>query len=171
MYAPDSAKKLLEKVSGAEDGLLRSLTDQESLDSRWLEQAVVAIVNDRFALAQGFMKAARVLARETDPMVVQIRTLQTSKGPVSYSFVIADPSKDEDVVCVFTLSKGATSYRVRASMSGTLASMLRLRNRLDHQEIRSIYLERIRKRLEEDTLKPDDALILDSRDRAEFGLR
>lgn len=65
----DASKKLLEKLSSSQCALLRSLTDVETLDARWLERAVTSIVRDRFALATGFIKAARVLAKSKDPLV------------------------------------------------------------------------------------------------------
>ena len=63
------SRKLLEKVSASQYALLRSLTDREALDSRWLETAVADLVRDRFRLARGFIKAARVLARSKDAIV------------------------------------------------------------------------------------------------------
>lgn len=67
--ASDASKKLLEKVSASQYALLRSLTDKETLDAKWLEDAVASIVKDRFALARGFVKAARVLAKDKDSTV------------------------------------------------------------------------------------------------------
>lgn len=67
--ASDASKKLLEKVTQSQYALLRSLTDTETLDAKWLEDAVASIVKDRFALARGFIKAARLLARDKDSLV------------------------------------------------------------------------------------------------------
>lgn len=65
----DASKKLLEKVTPSQYALLRSLTDAETLDASWLEHAVTAMVKDRFTLARGFIKAARILAKSKDPLV------------------------------------------------------------------------------------------------------
>lgn len=65
----DPSKKLLEKVTRSQYALLRSLTDGQTLDARWLEDAVTSLVSDRFALARGFIKAARILAKSTDSLV------------------------------------------------------------------------------------------------------
>ena len=67
--ASDTSKKRLEKMTSSQYALLRSLTDVETLDARWLENAVGSMVRDRFALAQGFIKAARVLAKDKDSLV------------------------------------------------------------------------------------------------------
>lgn len=78
--ASDSSKKLLEKVTAAQYSLLRSLTDEETLDARWLENAVESIVKDRFTLARGFIKAARTLVRSSDPMVRRSATSRAYYG-------------------------------------------------------------------------------------------
>jgi uncharacterized protein (UPF0332 family) len=67
--ASDASKKLLEKITSSQYALLRSLTDGETLDARWLERAVTSIVRDRFAPARGFIKAARILSKSKDPLV------------------------------------------------------------------------------------------------------
>ncbi len=63
----EASRKLLEKVSASQYALLRSLTDRETLDARWLDNAVASVVKDRFALARGFIKAARLLAKDRNP--------------------------------------------------------------------------------------------------------
>lgn len=65
----EQAKKLLEKVSASQYALLRDLTEKESLDARWLEEAITSLVKDRFSLARGFLRAARALVRSSDPIV------------------------------------------------------------------------------------------------------
>src|SRR6266571_8001423 len=64
-----------------------------------------------------------------------IDTLHTMKGPLSYRYLRADPAGDEDGVYFFTLYKGPKTYRYRLSLSGTLASMLRMRNQFDEEKI------------------------------------
>ena len=59
-----------------------------------------------------------------------IDTLHTKKGAF-YRYLKADPMKDEDVVYLFSLYKGPRTYRYRVSLSGTLASILRMKNQFD----------------------------------------
>lgn len=99
-----------------------------------------------------------------------VHILQTGKGSVSYRYLRADPIKDEDVVLLFSVFHGSKTYRVRVSMSGTLGSMLRMRNKLDETSVREIYLDEIRKRIEQDKLKPEDEIMFDSRHREKFAL-
>lgn len=81
--------------------------------------------------------------------------LRTKKGELSYRYYRIDPVKDEDIVYVFSLYRGKQTYRFRISLTGTLASMLRNRNRLNEDRILEIYLDWIRQRIEEGDLKAD----------------
>jgi len=100
-------------------------------------------------------------------------TLHTKKGPFSYRYLRADPAGDEDGVYFFTLYKGPKTYRYRLSLSGTLASMLRMRNQFDEGKILEVYKDRIRTRIEEERLKPEevDGIMFDSRQQRLFGLK
>ncbi len=102
-----------------------------------------------------------------------VDTLRTKKGPFSYRYLRADPAGDEDVVYFFSLYKGQKTYRYRLSLSGTLASMLRLRNQFDEDKILEVYRDQIRGRIEREGLKPEDiqTIMLDSRHRHLFGLK
>jgi len=73
--------------------------------------------------------------------------LVTPRGRFRYRYLKFDAVKDEDLVYVVTLYKGAETYRFRLSLSGTLASMLRARNRLDEDRILEVYLDRIKEML------------------------
>ena len=84
-----------------------------------------------------------------------VHKLRTKKGDFSYRFLRLDPIKDEDLVYVFTVYRGQKSYRVRLSLTGTLASMLRARNRLDEERVLEVYRDRIRQMLGKGTVKPD----------------
>ncbi len=70
--------------------------------------------------------------------------LQTERGPFTYRYYRIDPVKDEDLVYIFVLYKGASTYRFRLSLTGTLASMLRARNKIDEDRILEVYLDRIK---------------------------
>ena len=96
--------------------------------------------------------------------------LGTKKGDVSYRYYKVDPIKDEDVVYVFSVYRGAETYRFRVSLSGTLASMLRSRNRLDEDRILEVYLDRVKDRLKDDGLEDGAAvdIMFSSRDRKLF---
>lgn len=96
--------------------------------------------------------------------------LRTKKGEFSYRYHGIDPIKDEDMVYVFALYQGTQTYRFRTSLTGTLASMLRSRNRLDEDRILEIYLDWIRHRIEESDLEADkfEEHMFDSRDLALF---
>lgn len=67
--ATEGSKKRFERITQSHYALLRSLTDVETLDAKWLEEIVNAVVRDRFALSRGFIKAARMLARSSDSTV------------------------------------------------------------------------------------------------------
>lgn len=84
-----------------------------------------------------------------------IYKLTTKKGEFSYRYFRIDPIKDEDMVFAFSLYQGDKTYRFRNSLSGTLASMLRSRNRLNEDRILEVYLDSIRRRIEEEDLKID----------------
>lgn len=75
-------------------------------------------------------------------------TLRTRAGDFSYKFYRIDPVKDEDVVYVYALYRGRDTFRFRLSLSGTLASMLRSRNRLHEDQIEEIYLDWIKAKVE-----------------------
>lgn len=96
--------------------------------------------------------------------------LRTKKGEFSYRLYRIDAIKDEDVVYIFSLYRGEETYRFRVSLSGTLASMLRSRNRLDEIRIEEVYLDAIRQRIESDDLKSDEVneIMFDSRQLKQF---
>lgn len=71
-------------------------------------------------------------------------SLRTPAGDFSYKFYRIDAAGDEDVVYVYALYRGSETYRFRLSLSGTLASMLRSRNRLHEDRIEEIYLDWIK---------------------------
>jgi hypothetical protein len=73
--------------------------------------------------------------------------LRTPKGIYTYRYFKLDPVKDEDVVYVFSVYKGTETYRFRISLSGTLASMLRARNRMDEERILEVYRDRVKQLL------------------------
>jgi hypothetical protein len=74
--------------------------------------------------------------------------LRTKRGEFSYRYYRIDPVKDEDMVYVFALYQGTRAYRFRVSLSRTLASMLRNRNRLNEDRVLEVYLDWIRQRIE-----------------------
>jgi hypothetical protein len=96
--------------------------------------------------------------------------LGTTKGDVSYRYYKLDPVRDEDVVYVFSVYKGQATYRFRLSLSGTLASMLRSRNRLDEERILEVYLDTIKERLKADDLEDGATvdIVFSSRERKLF---
>jgi hypothetical protein len=99
-----------------------------------------------------------------------IHTLQTRKGPFSYRLLKVDPVKDEDVVYLFSLSKGQKTYRYRISLSRTLASMLRMRNKFDEERILEVYRDKIRGEIERKGLKPEEEIMFDSSHQKLFGV-
>ena len=98
----------------------------------------------------------------------ETRGLRTEKGDFSFHYYQIDPVRDEDAVYVFAVYRGNEMYRFRMSLSGTLASMLRSRNRFREDWIVEIYLDRIRSRIETGDLVPEktEAIMFDSRDLA-----
>lgn len=74
--------------------------------------------------------------------------LRTAAGDFTYKFYRIDAVKDEDVVYVYALYQGRKTFRFRLSLSGTLASMLRSRNRLNENYIEEIYLDWIKGEIE-----------------------
>lgn len=97
--------------------------------------------------------------------------LRTKKGEFSYRYYRLDVIKDEDIVYLFTLHRGKEIHRFRVSLSGTLGSMLRMRNRLHEARIEEVYLDRIRELIEKTDLTPDaiQNVMFDSRDLKRFG--
>ena len=77
-----------------------------------------------------------------------IQQLRTQAGDVSFRFYQIDRIKDEDVVYVYVLHQGHKTFRFRLSLSGTLASMLRSRNRLQARRIEEVYLSWIKTEIE-----------------------
>src|SRR5207247_7659606 len=63
------SKKRLEKLTGSQYALLRDLTGEATVDAASLERVVAGIVSDRFEMARGFIKAARVLRNSADPII------------------------------------------------------------------------------------------------------
>jgi len=96
--------------------------------------------------------------------------LRTKKGDFSYRYYKIDPIKDEDVVYVFAVYRGTETFRFRMSLSGTLSSMLRSRNRLDEERAVEVYLDRIRNRIESNQMKADviEEIMFDSSHRGLF---
>ena len=74
--------------------------------------------------------------------------LRTNAGEFSYKFYRIDPAKDEDIVYVYSLYRDRQVFRFRLSLSGTLASMLRSRNRLQEDRIEEVYLAWIKTEVE-----------------------
>lgn len=64
-----STRKTIARLSQPQYQLLKSLTDQETLDAAVLERSIKSAVDDRFALARGLINAARHLAANGDPLV------------------------------------------------------------------------------------------------------
>ena len=81
-----------------------------------------------------------------------IRNLHTPTGDFSFRFYRIDRMKDEDVVYIYVLHRGHATFHLRLSLSGTLAAMLRSRNRLHTDRIEEIYLDRIKAEIEAGTL-------------------
>ena len=77
-----------------------------------------------------------------------IQTLHTRAGDFPFRFYRIDRIKDEDVVYVYVLYRGHETFRFRLSLSGTLASLLRARNRLHTDRIEEIYLDWIKAAVE-----------------------
>jgi len=100
-------------------------------------------------------------------------TLRTDRGSFPYRYLRADPAGDEDAAYFFSLYKGQKTYRYRLSLSGTLASLLRGRNQFNEGKILEIYRDQIRRRIEQEGLKPGEIekIMLDSRQGHLFGLK
>ena len=96
--------------------------------------------------------------------------LRTKKGEFPYRYFKLDPIKDEDMVYVFSLFKEEEIYRFRLSLSGTLASMLRSRNRLNEDRILEIYLDLIRRRIEKGDVNAESTtdIMLNSKHLSRF---
>ena len=62
-------QKLIARLSQPAYTLLRGLTDDAFLDGAGLEQAIHRVVADRFALADGMIRAARLLAGSGDSLI------------------------------------------------------------------------------------------------------
>ena len=67
--ASPSIKKRLEKVTGSQYALLRDLTAEAPLNAAAVAGTLTEIVADRFQMARGFIKAAKVLRSNPDPMI------------------------------------------------------------------------------------------------------
>lgn len=98
--------------------------------------------------------------------------LHTDQGVFAYRYLRADSRGDEDLVYVFSLYRGDDTYRYRLSLSGTLASMLRMRNKLDHEKVIEVYKDQLRARIAQGKLRPDEMerIMLDSRHKKLFGV-
>lgn len=96
--------------------------------------------------------------------------LSTSRGEFTYRHYRVDPVRDEDWVFVFSLHRGSSVYRVRVSLTRTLASMLRARGTFDDGRLLDEYLTEIKSRLEHERLQPGriEEIVFDSRDLARF---
>lgn|SRR5262245_26197881 len=64
-----SRQKAIARLTQPEYALLRKLTGDAPLDGQSLKQTVEAVVADRFALADGMIRAAELLAGSGDRMV------------------------------------------------------------------------------------------------------
>lgn len=113
-----------------------------------------------------------IVKSDREKPIGPINTLHTSKGSFSYQYLKADPVRDEDMVYFFSLHKGTTTYRVRASLSGTLASILRMRNRLKEDSVLEVYLDKIREKISKGELAPNvvEEITFNSNDKALFGV-
>ncbi len=80
----------------------------------------------------------------------------TKSGGFSYRYYRIDPERDEDEVFVFSVFRGEGVYRFRISLTGTLASMLRSRNRLNEERILEVYRDWIRQQLDRAELVSDE---------------
>jgi hypothetical protein len=85
-----------------------------------------------------------------------VRNLRTNVGSFSFRFYRVDRVKDEDIVYVYVLYRDKETFRFRLSLSGTLAAMLRGRNRLHIDRIEEIYLDWIKAEVEKDQLADGD---------------
>lgn len=95
--------------------------------------------------------------------------LGTRKGEFVFRYYRGDATKDEDMVYMFVLYQGPLTYRFRISLSGTLASMLRSRNRLNEERVLEVYLDRIRRTIEErPDLEETQEIMFSSRDLTAF---
>ncbi len=59
--ADRSRLKLVEKLTEGQFGLLKSITDEGAIDAAGLEDSIQNVVNDRLALSDGLLEAARDL--------------------------------------------------------------------------------------------------------------
>ena len=96
-----------------------------------------------------------------------MHNLRTRTGDFSFRFYRIDPVRDEDVVYVHVLYRGHETFRFRLSLSGTLASMLRSRNRLQADRIEEIYLDWIKAQVEAGALA-DGEFMFKSTDLSKF---
>ena len=64
-----SRRKIFERLTQPEHGLLQKLTDGHTLDAPSLQTMMRAAVDDRFRLARGMLDAARLLATHADAFV------------------------------------------------------------------------------------------------------
>lgn len=130
--ASDVSKKLLEKVTSSQYALLRSLTDAETIDARGLERTVTSIVRDRFELARGFIKAARVLAKSKDPLVRRTAVSRAYYGAYQAAramfFEIKRHDQDNHEVLIKELDNLVPGH----SAGNTLRELRYLRNEADY---------------------------------------
>lgn len=89
-----------------------------------------------------------VVKTDRDLSLGGTRDLVTAAGHFTYKFYRIDPEHDEDLVYVYALYRGAETFRFRLSLSGSLAEILRSRNRLNESDVEAIYLEWIKREIE-----------------------
>lgn len=93
-----SANKLVGQLTQPEYALLKSLTDQQEVSAASLEKLIRAAVRDRLKLARGLVRAARVLAKNRDPIVRRSAVSRAYYGAyhAARATVFAIHRRDED---------------------------------------------------------------------------
>ncbi len=114
-----------------------------------------------------------IVKSDQEPAFGEIRTLQTNKGKFSYRLLKLEPIKDEDLVYLFGLSRGPKSYRIRVSLSRTLASILKNNDKFDEQRVLEVYADAVRSSIERGEISEETTkeIMFDSSQRTRFGLR
>ena len=128
-----SRRKLIAGLTQPKYALLQDLTDQAVLDAPTLEAALVQAVDDRFALARGFVDAAKVLAASQDPIVRRSAVSRAYYGAYHAARAVVfavhrRDEKDHDKV-----AQGVDALlRRQGSLQTALKELRDLRNEMDY---------------------------------------
>lgn len=127
-----SPRKLIGQLTQREYARLRALTDGQNLDQASLERTILEVVNQRFEVAKGFVRAAKFLDRSDDPLVQRTAVSRAYYGAyhAARATVFAVRHRDEDDHD--KLSQALDSVVEGQGLGAPLKELRRLRNEMDY---------------------------------------